>query len=101
MPIGPALALSPAADSLESNGNLPIASSMIVNPTLQTSDLIEYAPPCIRSGAMYVEVPTKVFATELTKLSVATPKSQSLMFPLELTRTLEGLMSRCMMRWAS
>jgi hypothetical protein len=101
MPIGPAVARSPAAESLLSKGNLPIANSMIVRPTLQTSDFIEYAPPWIRSGAMYVEVPTNVFATELTRLSVATPKSQSLMCPLEFTRTLEGLMSRCMMRWAS
>jgi hypothetical protein len=96
--MGPAVARSPAAESLASNGNLPIASSITVRPTLHTSDFIVYAPPWIRSGAIYVDVPTKVFATELTRLSVATPKSQSLMWPLELTNTLEGLMSLCIMR---
>lgn len=100
IPIGPALALSPAAESVESKGNLPIASSITVNPTLHTSDLIVYAPPWIRSGAIYVEVPTKVFATELT-VSVATPKSHSLIIPRELTKTLDGLMSRCIIRCAS
>ena len=100
MPIGPALILSPAEESLASKGNRPIASSMTVRPTLQTSDFTLYAPPCIRSGAIYVEVPTKVFATELT-VSVATPKSQSLIMPREFTNTFEGLMSLCMIRWAS
>ena len=74
--MGPALALSPAAASVASNGNLPMASSMMVKPTLHTSDLIEYVPPCILSGAMYVDVPTNVLAIEFT-VSVATPKSQS------------------------
>jgi hypothetical protein len=100
MPIGPALALSPAAESLESKGNLPIASSMTVKPTLQTSDLMVYAPPWMRSGAMYVDVPTNVLATELT-VSVATPKSHNLIMPRELTKTLDGLISLCMIRWAS
>jgi hypothetical protein len=45
-------------------------------------------------------VPTKVSATELT-VSVATPKSHNLMFPRELTKTFDGLMSRCMIRWFS
>ena len=100
MPIGPALSLSPAAESDASNGNRPIASSITVKPTLQTSDLMEYAPPCIRSGAMYVDVPTNVSATELT-VSVATPKSHNLIMPLELTRTFDGLISRCIIRCAS
>ena len=47
-----------------------------------------------------MDVPTKVFATELT-VSVATPKSHSLIMPRELTSTFDGLMSRCMMRCAS
>ena len=100
MPIGPALALSPAAESLLSNGNLPMASSISVKPTLHTSDLIEYFAPCIRSGAIYVEVPTKVSAIELTN-SPETPKSHSLICPLELTSTFEGLISRCMILWIS
>lgn len=50
----------------------------------------------MRSGAMYVDVPTKVSAMELIS-SPETPKSHSLMPPLELTRMLDGLISRCMM----
>ena len=100
MPIGPALALSPAAVSLLSNGKRPIASSIRVRPTLQTSDLIEYFPPWMRSGAMYVEVPTNVSAMEFTS-SPETPKSHNLMKPRELTRTFDGLISRCMIRCTS
>jgi len=79
------------------NGNLPIASSISVKPTLHTSDLTVYCAPWIRSGAMYVPVPTKVSATEPSS-SDETPKSQSLMYPREFTRMLEGLMSRCIIR---
>ena len=62
--------------SLASKGNLPIANSIIERPKLQTSDLTVYFWPWILSGAMYVDVPTKVSATELTN-SPDTPKSQS------------------------
>lgn len=79
------------------NGNLPMANSISVKPTLHTSDLTVYCAPWIRSGAMYVPVPTKVSATDPSS-SDETPKSQSLMYPREFTRMLEGLMSRCMMR---
>ena len=53
----------------------------------------------MRSGAMYVPVPTKVSAMEPSS-SLETPKSQSLIWPFELTRMFEGFKSRCMMRWA-
>lgn len=38
IPMGPALARFPAAESDESNGNRPTANSMTDKPTLQTSD---------------------------------------------------------------
>lgn len=41
---------------------------------------------------MYVDVPTKVSAIELMS-SPDTPKSQILIWPLELQRMFEGLMS--------
>ena len=94
MPMGPALARVPALEPSASNGNRPMASSSNDRPRLQTSDLTEYWAPFIRSGAMYVEVPTKVFAIELMS-SPDTPKSHSLICPRELTRMLDGFMSRC------
>ena len=78
-------------------GNLPIASSCKVKPTLHTSDLTVYGEPCIRSGAIYVPVPTKVSATDPSS-SLETPKSQILIWPRELTSIFDGLISRCMMR---
>jgi hypothetical protein len=41
---------------------------------------------------MYMDVPTKVCAMELMS-SPETPKSQSLISPMELQRMFEGLMS--------
>jgi hypothetical protein len=71
---------------------------MSVRPTLHTSDLTVYDAPWIRSGAMYVPVPTNVSATEPSS-SEDTPKSHSLICPRWFMRTFEGLISRCMMRW--
>src|SRR5687767_492805 len=76
IPRGPVEARLPAP-SLASNGKRPIASSNNVKPSDQTSDLTEYLAPLMRSGDMYVEVPTKVSAIELIS-SPDTPKSQSL-----------------------
>jgi hypothetical protein len=76
-------------------GNLPIASSISVKPTLHTSLFTVYGLPWILSGAMYVPVPTKVSAT-LFSNSLLTPKSHSLISPRLLIKTFDGLMSRCM-----
>lgn len=96
IPCGPPASSSSA---LPAKGNLPMASSINVSPTLQTSDLTVYGDPCIRSGAMYVPVPTKVSAMDPSS-SLDTPKSHNLILPFEFTRMLEGFKSRCMMRWA-
>ncbi len=73
-------------------------------PSDQTSDLIVYGAPWMRSGCrqlwihegqltlMYVLVPTNVLAIELIS-SPDTPKSQILISPFELAKILDGLMS--------
>lgn len=88
-------------------GNRPRASSMRDTPRDQTSDLIVYGAPWIRSGSLgqlnfiheisqltliYVLVPTNVFAIELIS-SPETPKSQILISPLVFAKMLEGLIS--------
>jgi hypothetical protein len=99
--------LSEAESGESENGNRPRASSMRDTPRDQTSDLIVYGAPWIRSGygsaqyrsarngqltLMYVLVPTKVFAMELMS-SPETPKSQILISPLVFARMLDGLIS--------
>jgi hypothetical protein len=101
---------SSSPDDESAKGKRPSASSMSEMPSDQTSDLTVYCAPCIRSGCgehacqiggwgeepsltlIYVDVPTKVSAIELMS-SPETPKSQILIWPLELQRMLDGLMS--------
>ncbi len=103
-------------------GNRPRASSIREMPRDQTSDLMVYGAPWMRSGwkqreagvqkkpadvsngltmlrlhfheltLIYVLVPTKVLAIELMS-SPETPKSHILISPAVLARILEGLMS--------
>jgi hypothetical protein len=103
-------------------GNRPRASSIREMPRDQTSDLMVYGAPWMRSGwkqreagvqkkpadvsngltmlrlhfheltLIYVLVPTKVLAIELMS-SPETPKSHILISPAVLARILDGLMS--------
>lgn len=88
----PSLSLS--SSSISENGNLPSAISTSVIPKLHTSDFTVYCAPCIRSGDIYVDVPTKVSAIELIS-SPETPKSHNLICPFEFIKIFDGFTSLC------
>ena len=84
---------------LSEYGYRPVAHSSSVMPRLQTSAGCPYSRFLIRSGLMYLKVPTNVAHIAIEFWSSAlSPKSLSLTNPCELISTFDGLMSRCTRR---
>lgn len=76
-------------------GLFPVASSYIINPKLQMSQLGPYVLLLILYGLMYISVPTKVWAIpSVLSKNLLTPKSASLTYPFEFRSTFSGLISR-------
>mmetsp|Transcript_621 Transcript_621/g.1660 ORF Transcript_621/g.1660 Transcript_621/m.1660 type:complete len:221 (-) Transcript_621:688-1350(-) len=82
-------------------GYRPSAASTIRTPTAQTSALNEYWSPVMRSGDMYVTVPTHVAQCEsrVSRGRLHTPKSASFTSPLRFIRMFPGFTSRWMTRF--
>ena len=81
------------------NGRSPVRASKRMTPTLYQSLGSERGRPAACSGDMYAGVPTRWrLASCSGPKSDTRPKSSRTTRPCRVTRTLEGLMSRCSLR---